>query len=141
MVIIVIEETYLRRNSSCCHYSKLLSWNGFPKTKIEELCEKLSRSSSGEKTIDPQNVKSIAAETEQKASQMMQTYLGNDADASEALEFLCIAEGGEVTHYEVLDAMVKDVKDTEFADKVKSILNEEKEHLQECIQLARQNIH
>jgi hypothetical protein len=46
-----------------------------------------------------------------------------------------------VTHYEVLDAMVKDVKDTEFADKVKSILNEEKEHLQEeCIKLARENI-
>jgi hypothetical protein len=42
--------------------------------------------------------------------------------------------------YEVLDAMVKDVKDTEFTDKVKSILNEEREHLQQCIQLARQNI-
>jgi ferritin-like metal-binding protein YciE len=56
------------------------------------------------------------------------------------LEFLCIAEGGEVTHYEVLDAMVKDVKDTEFTEKVKSILNEEKQHLQECIQLPRQNI-
>jgi hypothetical protein len=40
----------------------------------------------------------------------------------------------------VLDAMVKDVMDTELTDKVKSILKEEKEHLQECIQLARQNI-
>jgi rubrerythrin len=71
---------------------------------------------------------------------MMTTYLGDDADTSEALEFPCIAEGDEVTHYEVLDAMVKDVKDTEFRDKVKSILNEEKEHLQECIELARENI-
>jgi hypothetical protein len=110
-------------------------------TQLGELCEKLSISSSDEQKIDSENVKSIAAETEQKASQMMQTYLGNDADTSEALEFLCIAEGGEVTHYEVLDATVKDVKDTEFADKVKSILNEEKEHLQEeCIKLARENI-
>jgi ferritin-like metal-binding protein YciE len=108
-------------------------------TQLEELCEKLSKS-SGEQKIDSENVKSVAAETEQKASQMMQTYLGNDADTSEALEFLCIAEGGEVTHYEVLDAMVKDVKDTEFTDKVKSILSEEKEHLQECIKLARENI-
>jgi predicted transcriptional regulator len=73
-------------------------------TQVEELCEKLSKSSSDEQKIDSENVKSIAAETEQKASQMMQTYLGNDADTSEALEFLCIAEGGEVTHYEVLDA-------------------------------------
>jgi ferritin-like metal-binding protein YciE len=106
-------------------------------TQIEELCERMS---SKEPKIDSGKVKSKAAETEQKASQMMLTYLGNDADTSEALEFLCIAEGGEITHYEVLDAMVKDVKDTEFADKVKSILNEEREHLQECIQLARQNI-
>jgi len=55
-------------------------------------------------------------------------------------EFLCIAEGGEVADYEVLDAMVKDVKDSEFKNKVKSILNEEKENLQECIKLARENI-
>ena len=32
---------------------------------------------------------------------MMQTYLGQDPDSSEAIEFLCIAEGGEVTDYEV----------------------------------------
>ena len=71
---------------------------------------------------------------------MMSTYLGGDADTSEALEFLCIAEGGEVAHYEVLDAMVNDINDSEFKNKVKSILNEEKEHLQECIKLARENI-
>jgi ferritin-like metal-binding protein YciE len=106
-------------------------------TQIEQLCERMS---SKEPRIDSEKVKSKAKETEQKASQMMQTYFGNDADTSEALEFLCIAEGGEVTHYEVLDAMVKDVKDTEFTDKVKTILNEEREHLQECIQLDRQNI-
>jgi ferritin-like metal-binding protein YciE len=108
-------------------------------TQLEQLCQKLSKS-SGERKINSENVKSVAAETEQKASQMIQTYLGDDADTSEALEFLCLAEGGEVTHYEVLDAMIQDVKDTDLTDKVKSILNEEKEHLQECIQLARQNI-
>lgn len=37
----------------------------------------------------------------------MQTYLGADPDSSEAIEFLCLAEGGEVTHYEVLAAMSK----------------------------------
>lgn len=87
-----------------------------------------------------ENVKIIAAETEQKASKMMSTYLGNDADTSEALEYLCIAEGGEVAHYEVLDAMINDVKDSEFKNKVKSILKEDKEHLRECIKLARENV-
>jgi ferritin-like metal-binding protein YciE len=107
-------------------------------TQLEELCERLSKSK--EQKIDSGNVKEVAAETEQKASKMMSTYLGDDADTSEALEFLCIAEGGEVAHYEVLDAMVKDINDSEFKNKVKSILNEEKEHLQECIKLARENI-
>jgi ferritin-like metal-binding protein YciE len=107
-------------------------------TQLEELCERLSKSK--EQKIDSENVKDVAAETEQKASKMMSTYLGDDADTSEALEFLCIAEGGEVAHYEVLDAMVKDINDSEFKNKVKSILNEEKEHLAECIKLARENI-
>jgi hypothetical protein len=53
-----------------------------------------------------------------KASKMMSTYLGNDADTSEALEYLCIAEGGQVAHYKVLDAMVNDVKGSEFKNKV-----------------------
>jgi hypothetical protein len=57
---------------------------------------------------------------------MMSTYLGNDADTSEALEYLCIAEGGEVAHYEVLDAMVNDVKDSEFKNKVKSFQRRKK---------------
>jgi hypothetical protein len=41
----------------------------------------------------------------QKASEMMKIYLGENPDSSEAIEFLCLAEGGEVTHYEVLSAM------------------------------------
>ena len=36
---------------------------------------------------------------------MMKTYLGQDPDSSEAIEFLCLAEGGEVTHYEALSAL------------------------------------
>jgi len=49
-------------------------------TLIEKLCER----KSDEQNIDFESVKSIAAETEQKASKMMSTYLGNDADTSEA---------------------------------------------------------
>jgi hypothetical protein len=59
-------------------------------------------------------------------------------DSSEAIEFLCLAEGGEVTHYEVMSAMTKGIKDKKFATKVKSILAEEKRHLQLCTRLAKQ---
>lgn len=48
-------------------------------TQIERLCER----KSDEQNIDFESVKSIAAETEQKASKMMSTYLGNDADTLE----------------------------------------------------------
>jgi hypothetical protein len=69
-------------------------------------------------------------ETEQKAAEMMKTYLGEDPDSSEAIEFLCIAEGGEVTHYEILSVRTKGVKNKKLATKVKAILAEEKRHLQ-----------
>jgi rubrerythrin len=68
----------------------------------------------------------------------MKIYIGEDPDSSEAIEFLCLAEGGEVTHYEVLDAMAKGVKNKKFRTKVKSILAEEKKHLRLCTRLAKQ---
>ena len=63
-------------------------------TKLEELVQKLSQSQG----LNSENIQKSAEETEQKASQMMNTYLGEDPDSSEAIEFLCLAEGGEVTH-------------------------------------------
>lgn len=104
-------------------------------TQLEELVEKLSQSEE----LDSENIQEVAKETTQKASEIMKTYLGEEPDSSEAIEFLCLAEGGEVTHYEVLSAMTKGVKNRQFATKVKSILQEEKKHLQMCTRLAKQN--
>jgi rubrerythrin len=103
-------------------------------TQLEELIEKLSESEG----LDSANIQEVANETEQKVSQMMKIYLGDQPDSSEAIEFLCLAEGGEVTHYEVLSAMAKLVKDRKFSTKVRAILNDEKKHLQLCTRLARQ---
>ena len=102
-------------------------------SNLEELVSALE--SEG---LSSENIQSAAQETEQKATEIMKTYLGEDPDSSEAIEFLCLAEGGEVTHYEVLNAMTKGVKNRKFASKVKSILAEEKRHLQLCIRLAKQ---
>lgn len=88
--------------------------------------------------LSSENIQNAATETEQKAAEMMKTYLGEDPDSSEAIEFLCIAEGGEVTHYEVLSALTKGVKNKKLATKVKTILAEEKRHLQLCTRLAKQ---
>jgi ferritin-like protein len=104
-------------------------------TDMEELVGKLSESDG----LDSDKIQEMAQETEEKASKMMETYLGEDPDSQEALEFLCLAEGAEVTHYEVLSAMTKGVKNKQFPAKVKSILNQEKKHLLLCIQLAKKN--
>jgi hypothetical protein len=74
---------------------------------------------------------------------MMQTYLGQDPDSSEAIEFLCLAEGGEITHYEVLASMSKKlngkIKNTrKLSTTVNSILREEKRHPALCTKLAKQ---
>jgi rubrerythrin len=69
----------------------------------------------------------------------METYLGEDPDSQEALEFLCLAEGAEVTHYEVLSVMAKGAKYKQLSGKIRSILNQEKKHLLICTQLAKKN--
>jgi ferritin-like metal-binding protein YciE len=103
--------------------------------RIEQVMQGLSESEG----LDQQSIRQNAEEASQKASQMMQTYLGEDPDTLDALEFLCLAEGGEVTHYEVLNELAKEVKNKKFASEVKSILREEKRHLQLCTQLAKEN--
>ena len=126
--------------------SKGLLDKGGMKAKLEKMrkqannhqrdLEELMLSTSQE--LDSINIQKIANETAEKASEMMSTYLGESPDSSEAIEFLCLAEGGEVTHYEVLGAMTKLVKDRKFSAKVKAILAEEKKHLQLCTRLAKQ---
>ncbi len=102
------------------------------------MAQKLSQSQG----LNSESIQKSAEETEQKASQMMNTYLGEDPDSSEAIEFLCLAEGGEVTHYahyEVLSTMAaKKVKNKQFSTAVNSILREERRHLQLCSRLAKQ---
>src|SRR5215207_7074017 len=104
---------------------------GDHQTRIEKVMQELAESEG----LDQQSIRHHANEISQK----MQTHLGEDPETLDALEFLCLAEGGEVTHYEVLDELAKEVKDKKFASEVASILGEEKHHLQLCTQLAREN--
>jgi hypothetical protein len=53
---------------------------------------------------------------------------------------LCLAEGGEVTHYEVLGAVAKKVKlnNKLLSITVNSILKQEQKHLKLCTKLAKE---
>jgi ferritin-like metal-binding protein YciE len=90
--------------------------------------------------FDIKNINSVSEETALKASKIMKTYLGENPDTQEALEFLCLAEGAEVTHYTVLSAVTKEVKSRKFGNKVRGILKEEQNHLETTTKLAKQNI-
>ncbi|TVP41916.1 hypothetical protein [Candidatus Nitrosocosmicus arcticus] len=90
--------------------------------------------------LDINKVEESAKETEEKVTQIMKTYLGEEPDTSEALEFLCLAEGGEVSHYEVLSTICENFDNKKAKTTVKSILKEEQEHLTRCITMAKQAV-
>lgn len=120
---------------------KMQSQAGNHQSKLEESVQSLATGGSSE--LDPTEIQQIAQATAQKCSSIMQTYLGPVPDSSEAIEFLCLAEGGEVTHYEVLAAMCKKIGGKmknirKLSTTVNSILREEKRHLTLCTKLAKQ---
>ncbi len=102
---------------------------------MEELIQVLAESDG----LEPSTIEEKAQETAEKVSKIMETYLGEEPDTQEALEFLCLAEGGEVAHYEVLASIAKDVKNKKFGTQVRAILKEEKRHLNLCTKLAKNN--
>jgi rubrerythrin len=114
---------------------KMQAQAGNHQSKLEKIVQN-SPQLNGSK-LDSTKIQQVAQETAQKSSSMMQTYLGVDPDSSEAIEFLCLAEGGEVTHYEVLSAISKKAKNNKLSVTVNSILREEKRHLQLCTKLAK----
>ena len=101
--------------------------------KLQKLVEKVIESEK----LNSQSIEEHARETVEKTSEIMKTYLGEDPDELDAMEFLSLAEGGEMAHYEVLLKLAGGVKDKKFATGVRAILQEEKKHVQLCIQLAK----
>jgi hypothetical protein len=130
----------LDKNGMLAQLQKMQSQAGNHQSKLEETVRNLADVSE---ELDSSKIQQVAQETAQKCSSMMQTYLGQDPDSSEAIEFLCLAEGGEVTHYEVLAAISKKLNNRiknnrKLSTTVNSILREEKRHLALCIKLAKQ---
>jgi DNA-dependent RNA polymerase auxiliary subunit epsilon len=121
------------------HEKKLRPMQEEANTQQNEM-EALVKEIAEDEGFDIENINSVSEETAQKASEIMETYLGEEPDTQEALEFLCLAEGAEVTHYEVLSSVTKEVKSKKFGTKVRDILKEEQNHLEMCTKLAKQNI-
>ena len=69
--------------------------------EAEERTTGLAENLEGKKTA----ILEKARETKQEATEMMSTYLGNDADALDGFEFLTMAEAGEVGHWRIVGKM------------------------------------
>ena len=75
-----------------------------------------------------------ARETKEKAADMMDTYLDEDADALDGFEFLTMAEAGEVGHWAVLEKLNEDARHEELQEVVKWVLPIQQKHLEKAIE-------
>jgi hypothetical protein len=69
--------------------------------ETEERTTELADELDGKKTA----ILEAARETKQEATEMMKTYLGDDADALDGFEFLTMAEAAEVGHWQIVGKM------------------------------------
>ncbi len=69
--------------------------------ETEDRCTEIAGSFDGKKTA----ILEKAREVKQEATEMMSTYLGDDADALDGYEFLTMAEAGEVGHWSIVGVM------------------------------------
>ena len=70
-----------------------------------------------------------ARETKAKAAQMMDTYLDEESDTLDGLEFLTMAEAGEVGHWEILARFNKRARHAEIKELISWGLPIQKRHL------------
>ena len=77
-----------------------------------------------------------ARETKQEATEMMQTYLGDDGDGLDGFEFMIMAEAGEVGHWEVLQKLNETAGEEEIRELVEWALPIQERHLAEARECA-----
>ena len=69
--------------------------------ETEQRCTQLAEEREGKKTALAEK----ARETKKEAEAMQKDYLGDDADALDGLEFMIMAEAGELGHVEIVGVM------------------------------------
>src|SRR5215213_3689527 len=101
--------------------------------QTQQRCEQLADQRDGKKTA----ILEKARETKSEAEEMMQTYLGDDADGLDGFEFLTMAEAGEVGHWEVLGKLNEKAGENEVSELVEWALPIQERHLEQVRQGAQ----
>jgi hypothetical protein len=79
-----------------------------------------------------------AKETKGEASEMAETYLGDDADGLDGFEFLTMAEAGEVGHWAVLQKLNEQAGEQQVSELVEWALPIQERHFSETKECALQ---
>ena len=112
-------------------------------TEDEELTEQLERMREEARETEERGTRYVedldgkktavldkARETKAEATEMMSTYLGDDADDLDGFEFLTMAEAGEVGHWSVLGKLNEQAGDERLRELVDWALPIQERHFQ-----------
>jgi hypothetical protein len=95
--------------------------------ETDQRCSQIIDAREGKKTA----ILEKAQETKSEAAEMASTYLGDDADGLDGLEFLTMAEAGEVGHWAVLGKLNEKAGEQEIAALVEWALPIQERHFSE----------
>jgi hypothetical protein len=98
--------------------------------ETQERTAELAAELEGKKTA----ILEKARETKQEATEMMSTYLGDDADALDGFEFLTMAEAGEVGHWQVVGTMNQRAQLPGLQELVEWVTPIQQRHFQETLE-------
>jgi len=95
--------------------------------ETEERCTEVAGEFEGKKTA----ILEKAREVKQEATEMMRTYLGDDADVLDGFEFLTMAEAGEVGHWSIVDVLSQRARDARVSTLVQWAKPIQEKHFQQ----------
>ena len=98
--------------------------------ETEERTTQVAENLDGKKTA----ILEKARETKQEATEMMRTYLGQDADELDGFEFLTMAEAGEVGHWQILGTMNQKAGNPELQQVIEWVTPIQERHFQQALQ-------
>ena len=94
--------------------------------EAERRCTELASQIDGKKTA----IEEKARETKSEAQEMMQTYLGDDADGLDGFEFLVMAEAGELGHVEIVRKMNEQAANQQVQELVEWAIPVQQRHVE-----------
>jgi hypothetical protein len=114
----------LARHEKQTELLELMDQMGDQAATIEQRCAEVAGGRDGMRTA----ITDKARETKGEVTDFMKTYL-EDAEALDGLEFLSMAEAGEMAHWEILAALNETAKDREVATLLQFAVPLQKTHV------------